>query len=200
MKKRYILLFLSLALLTLTACNRNNSANSKPKESAVSTKSEKKADKKKTSTAKSSEISQASSSQPAQTQEPAQVEQPAQNTLQIQDPGANTTVPNQANQAPQVPVVEQPVQQPAPANEQTPAVNNWMSPEQRANYIEAGQFDPNFIDHLSQADYQLAVDRAQQRLEETGYGDVSLIWYELYKMNPESTTLFDTPPYDSYAE
>lgn len=200
MKKRYILLFLSLALLTLTACNRDNSANSTPKESAVSTKSEKKADKKKTSTAKSSEISQASSSQPAQTQEPAQVEQPAQNTLQIQDPGANTTVPNQANQAPQVPVVEQPVQQPAPANEQTPAVNNWMSPEQRANYIEAGQFDPNFIDHLSQADYQLAVDRAQQRLEETGYGDVSLIWYELYKMNPESTTLFDTPPYDSYAE
>lgn len=75
-----------------------------------------------------------------------------------------------------------------------------MTPERRAELIEGGKFDPTFVDNLSQANYQLAADRAQQRLEETGYGDVSLIWYELYKMNPESTTLFDNAPYDSYAE
>lgn len=200
MKKMYTFLFLSLSLLTLSACNRNNSTDTKTKEPAVSTSSKKKSEAKKEYTSKSSKATSSSSSQTAQTSETSQVEQPAQNNQQVQTPEANSTIPNQTNQTPQTPIVEQPAQEAANTNEQTQAANNWMSPEQRDNYINAGQFDPNYLDNLSQADYQLAVDRAQQRLEETGFGDVSLIWYELYKMNPESTTLYDTPPYNSYAE
>ena len=188
MKKRYTLLFLSLALLTLSACNRNNSKDdTKTKEPTVSTSTQKKSDKKKESITKSSETSQSSSSQ---------TEPPAQNNQQVQTPETTTTAPAQT---PQAPVVEQPNQESATTNQQAQTTNNWMSPELKANYIEAGKFDPSFIENLSQADYQIAVDRAQQRLEETGFGDVSNIWYELYKMYPESTTLFEEPPYDTHS-
>ena len=187
MKKRYTLLFLSLALLTLSACNRNNSKDdTKTKEPTVSTSTQKKSDKKKESTTKSSETSQSSSSQ---------TEPPAQNNQQVQTPETTTPAPDQT----QTPVVEQPNQEAATTNQQAQTTNNWMSPELKANYIEAGKFDPNFIENLSQTDYQIAVDRAQQRLEETGFGDVSNIWYELYKMYPESTTLFEEPPYDTHS-
>lgn len=179
MKKKVTVLLLLLSLISLAACNnKKETANSKPKETTVS----KAAKKKKASSTKTTETTQSSSAQTTQTPQASQSNQ------------ANYVAPNQSNQTPQAPAVEQPTQnQPA-------ATTDWMTPERRAELIEGGKFDPTYVDNLTQAEYQLAADRAQQRLEETGYGDVSLIWYELYKMNPESTTLFDNAPYDSYAE
>ena len=186
MKKKIMVLLLLFSFISLSACNtKKEAADSKPKETTVS----KAAKKKKASSSKTAETTQSSSAQTTQTpQEP----QASQNNQAA--PEANYVAPNQTDQTPQTPAVEQPVQnQPA-------ATTDWMTPERRAELIEGGKFDPTYVDNLTQAEYQLAADRAQQRLEETGYGDVSLIWYELYKMNPESTTLFDNAPYDSYAE
>jgi cytoskeletal protein RodZ len=183
MKKKIMVLLLLLSFISLSACNnKKETADSKPKEITVS----KAAKKKKVSSTKTTETTQSSSAQTTQTPQASQSNQAT--------PEANYVAPNQSSQTPQAPAVEQ------PAQNQPAATTDWMTPERRAELIEGGKFDPTFVDNLSQADYQLAADRAQQRLEETGYGDVSLIWYELYKMNPESTTLFDNAPYDSYAE
>lgn len=90
----------------------------------------------------------------------------------------------------------QPEQTPAPE----PTPDTGLTAEEKNSLIQMDKFDPTFVENLSRADYQIAVDRAQKRLEETGFGDVANIWYELWKMYPNSTTLFDNPPYDSYGE
>ncbi|GCF93083.1 hypothetical protein NRIC_09740 [Enterococcus florum] len=183
MKKLMTILLLSLSLLSLSACNtKKDASTTKSKETTVSTTIKKK----KESSTKAAESKQSSSSQSIQTPETSPTEQPSQNQQQVQTPEAAYVDPNQSNQTPQTPAVEQPAQ-----NAETPVVNNWMTPDQRNDMIMGGKFDPAFVDSLSQSDYQIAADRAQQRLEESGYGDVTLVWHEIYKMYPESTTLFD---------
>lgn len=187
MKKLITILLLSLSLLSLSACNtKKDAATTKSKETTVSTTVKKKAKKKKESSAKTTKTKQPSSSQTVQTPETPPAEQPIQNQQQVQTPEGAYVDPNQSNQTPQTPAFEQPAQ-----NVDAPATNNWMTPDQRNDLIMGGKFDPAFVDSLSQSDYQLAADRAQQRLEETGYGDVTLVWHEIYKMYPESTTLFN---------
>lgn len=116
MKKVYTILFLSLSLLTLSACNnKEDAADTKPKETTISKKSKEKAEKKKESTAKTSETSVASSAQIVQTPEEAPVEQPSQNNQQARVPEDNTIAPSQPNQTQQIPNAEQPSQNPEEA-------------------------------------------------------------------------------------
>lgn len=63
----------------------------------------------------------------------------------------------------------------------------WKIPtEMRNSLINVGGFSADFVDNLSQTDYETAVERANKKLSETGSGDVTRIFYELNQMFPGS--------------
>lgn len=72
-------------------------------------------------------------------------------------------------------------------NKPEPEPTTWTLPaEMRDQLITIGGFSADFVDGLSQQDYETAVARAEQKLEETGFGDIGSIFYELEKMFPGS--------------
>lgn len=63
----------------------------------------------------------------------------------------------------------------------------WKMPEEMRNsLINVGGFSADFVDNLSQTDYEEAVKKANKKLDETGTGDVTRIFYELDQMFPGS--------------
>lgn len=62
--------------------------------------------------------------------------------------------------------------------------------EFRAALVNAYGFSQESVDQMSNYDLDLAYTRAQQRLEETGFGDIGLIINEIAKMYPGSSDMY----------
>ena len=62
--------------------------------------------------------------------------------------------------------------------------------EFRAALVNAYGFSQESVDQMSNYDLDLAYTRAQQRLEETGFGDIGLIINEIAKMYPDSSDMY----------
>lgn len=62
--------------------------------------------------------------------------------------------------------------------------------EFRAALVNAYGFSQESVDRMSNYDLDLAYTRAQQRLEETGFGDIGLIINEIAKMYPGSSDMY----------
>lgn len=60
----------------------------------------------------------------------------------------------------------------------------------RKQLVEIYGFDQNVVDNIPDSDIDLAFERADQRLKETGFGDIGLVCQELAKMYPGSSTLY----------
>ena len=52
------------------------------------------------------------------------------------------------------------------------------------------EFDKDVVDKMPNKDIDLAYTRAQKRLEETGFGDIGLVFDELGKLYPGASTLY----------
>ena len=52
------------------------------------------------------------------------------------------------------------------------------------------EFDKEIVDKIPNKDIDLAYTRAQKRLEETGFGDIGLVFDELGKLYPGASTLY----------
>ncbi len=52
------------------------------------------------------------------------------------------------------------------------------------------EFDKKIVDKIPNKDIDLAYTRAQKRLEETGFGDIGLVFDELGKLYPGASTLY----------
>ncbi len=62
--------------------------------------------------------------------------------------------------------------------------------EFRGALVNAYGFSQESVDQMSNYDLDLAYTRAQQRLEETGFGDIGLIINEIAKMYPGSSDMY----------
>lgn len=56
--------------------------------------------------------------------------------------------------------------------------------------VQYYEFSPSSVNQMSNEDIDLAYTRAMNRLEETGFGDIGLIFEELGKMYPGSSTMY----------
>lgn len=52
------------------------------------------------------------------------------------------------------------------------------------------EFDKDIVDEIPNKDIDLAYTRAQKRLEETGFGDIGLVFDELGKLYPGASTMY----------
>ena len=52
------------------------------------------------------------------------------------------------------------------------------------------EFDKKIVDKIPNKDIDLAYTRAQKRLEETGFGDIGLVFDELGKLYPGASTMY----------
>ena len=52
------------------------------------------------------------------------------------------------------------------------------------------EFDKKIVDEIPNKDIDLAFTRAQKRLEETGFGDIGLVFDELGKLYPGASTMY----------
>lgn len=75
--------------------------------------------------------------------------------------------------------------------------NNNLAVENQDNYdklrkdmVEHYEFNPDVVKNITNDDIDIASERAQKRLEETGFGDIGLIFDELGKMYPGSSTIY----------
>lgn len=64
--------------------------------------------------------------------------------------------------------------------------SNWKIPDEMREQLISVGFEANFIDGLTQDQYETAVERSNQKIKETGYGDVGALFYELDEMFPGS--------------
>ncbi|MFV1005206.1 hypothetical protein, partial [Klebsiella pneumoniae] len=62
--------------------------------------------------------------------------------------------------------------------------------EFKRSLVELYEFDPDVVAQMTNEDIDLAANRGQKILEETGYGDIGLIINELAKMYPGSSTMY----------
>lgn len=60
----------------------------------------------------------------------------------------------------------------------------------RKDMVDYYEFDPDAVENITNEDIDIASERAQKRLEETGYGDIGLIFDELGKMYPGSSSMY----------
>lgn len=56
--------------------------------------------------------------------------------------------------------------------------------------VDYYEFNPDVVENITNEDIDIASERAQKRLEETGYGDIGLIFDELGKMYPGSSSMY----------
>ena len=52
------------------------------------------------------------------------------------------------------------------------------------------EFDKKIVEKIPNKDIDLAYTRAQKRLEETGFGDIGLVFDELGKLYPGASTMY----------
>lgn len=62
----------------------------------------------------------------------------------------------------------------------------WKIPAGMREQLLAVGFEQDFLDNLSQKDYETAVNNANKKIAESGFGDVGAIFYELDNMFPGS--------------
>lgn len=60
----------------------------------------------------------------------------------------------------------------------------------KKDMIDHYEFDPAVVEKITNKDIDIATERAQKRLEETGFGDIGLIYDELGKMYPGASTMY----------
>jgi hypothetical protein len=60
----------------------------------------------------------------------------------------------------------------------------------RQDLIDHYEFDPDVVERITNQDIDVANYRAQKRLQETGYGDIGLVYEELGKMFPGASTMY----------
>lgn len=60
----------------------------------------------------------------------------------------------------------------------------------RQDMVEHYDFDPLVVEQITNEEIDLATQRAEERLRETGFGDIGLIYDELGKMYPNSSSMY----------
>ena len=56
--------------------------------------------------------------------------------------------------------------------------------------VQYYEFSPSVVNQMTNEDIDKAYTRAMDRLEETGFGDIGLIFDELGKMYPGASTMY----------
>ncbi len=60
----------------------------------------------------------------------------------------------------------------------------------KSSLVQYYEFSPSSVNQMTNEDIDIAYTRALKRLDETGYGDIGLIFEELGKMYPGSSTMY----------
>lgn len=69
------------------------------------------------------------------------------------------------------------------------SMEKWKMPkDMRNSLINEGHFSEEFVDKLSQKDFETALEKANEKLNTSGVGDISRLFYELDQMFPGNLT------------
>ncbi|MDD7305451.1 MAG: hypothetical protein PUG67_02570 [Peptoniphilaceae bacterium] len=68
--------------------------------------------------------------------------------------------------------------------------NEALYDQLKKDMVEQYGFDPDVVAKIPNKDIDIANARAQKRLEETGFGDIGLVFDEIGKMYPGSSTMY----------